>query len=298
MRSGHIFYSLCAAAPLAMATPVLPHLVLSKTLETASDPSSGPTGYQPPATITTAGAEGSKTEILRPLDRQAVFVDDDDDDDDDMPRQPAFDNRPLSSSASDLSRLTSEVLSSAGPLTSDLLEALARLQSAQESLPEEAEAEAESEADAKTQSESHPEPSPRRKMSVGSLVRLASNHDGGVLRIKQHTAAHARGPAATLGSAHQPRPCGAHHADVLVIGMVLTFLLVVLMMETAEPVSRTVRRILNKEGAIRLQDDVETARAMSVRAPGLDIPETIDEKPEEEHDDDEDDDGGAEPWVI
>lgn len=235
MRSGHIFYSFCAAAPLAMSTPVLPHLVLSKTLETASDPLSGPTGYQPPATITTAGAEGPKTEIRRPLDRQAVI----DDDDDDMPRQPAFDNRPLSSSASDLSRLASEVLSSAGPLTSDLLEALARLQSAQESLPEEAEAEAEGEADAKTQSESHPEPSPRRKMSVGSLVRLASNHDGGVLRIKQHTEAHARGPAATLRSACQPRPCGAHHADVLVIGMVLTFLLVVLMMETAEPVSRT-----------------------------------------------------------
>ncbi|KAG6367125.1 hypothetical protein INS49_001307 [Diaporthe citri] len=297
MRSGHIFYSLWAAAPLAMATPVLPHLVLSKTLETVSDPSSGPTGYQPPATITTAGAKGSKTEILRPLDRQAVI-----DDDDDMPRQPAFDNRPLSASASDLSRLASEVLSSAGPLTSDLLEALARLQSAQESLPEEAEAEAEAESDTKTQSDSHPEPSPRRKMSVGSLVRLASNQGGGVLRIKQHTETHSRDSAAALGGARQSRPCGAHHADVLVIGMVLTFLLVVLMMETAEPVSRTVRRMLKKEGAIRLKDDVETARAMSVRAPGLDIPETIDEKPEEEHDEDEDededDDGGAEPWVI
>lgn len=59
-----------------------------------------------------------------------------------------------------------------------------------------------------------------------------------------------------------------------------------------------VRRILKKEGAIRLKDDVETARAKSARAPGLDIPETIDEKPEEERDDDEDSDGGAEPWVI
>lgn len=232
MRSGHIFYSLCAAAPLAMATPVRPHLVLSKTLDTVSDPSSGPVGYQPPATITTAGAKGSKTEILRPLDRQAVI------DDDDMPRQPAFDNRPLSASASDLSRLASEVLSSAGPLTSDLLEALARLQSAQESLPEETEAEAEAESDTKTQSDLHPEASPRRKMSVGSLVRLASNHDGGVLRIKQHIEAHA-GDSAALRNAHQTRPCGAHHADVLVIGMVLTFLLVVLVMETAEPVSRT-----------------------------------------------------------
>lgn len=39
---------------------------------------------------------------------------------------------------------------------------------------------------------------------------------------------------------------------------------------------------------------------MSARAPGLDIPETIDEKPEEEQDDDddEDNDSGAEPWVI
>jgi hypothetical protein len=72
-------------------------------------------------------------------------------------------------------------------------------------------------------------------MSVGSLVRLASNRDGGVLRIKQHA-----GDSAALGSDHQPRPCGAaHHADVLVIGMVLTFLLVVLMMETWQPVSRT-----------------------------------------------------------
>lgn len=222
MRSGHIFYSLCAAAPLAMAIPTLPHLVLSKTLkDTSSDPS-GPIGYQPPATITTAGAKGSKTEILRPLDRQAVI-----EDDDDMVRQPAFDNRPLTTSASDLSRLASEVLSSAGPLSSDLLEALARLQSAGET-------EAEAESDTNTQSESHPEPSPRRKMSVGSLVRLASSQDGGVLRIKQHA-----GDSARLGSAHQPRPCGAHHADVLVIGMVLTFLLVVLMMETAEPVSRT-----------------------------------------------------------
>lgn len=61
------------------------------------------------------------------------------------------------------------------------------------------------------------------------------------------------------------------------------------------------RRILRREGAIRLQDDVETVRAMSHRAPGLDIPETIDEKPEDEHEDedeDEDSDGGAEPWVI
>lgn len=60
-----------------------------------------------------------------------------------------------------------------------------------------------------------------------------------------------------------------------------------------------VRRIFRNEGAIRLQDDVETARATSVRAPGLDIPETIYEKQEEEHDDDDDDsDCGAEPWVI
>lgn len=36
---------------------------------------------------------------------------------------------------------------------------------------------------------------------------------------------------------------------------------------------------------------------MSTRAPGLDIPETIDEKPEND-DDDEDNDDGAEPWVI
>lgn len=59
----------------------------------------------------------------------------------------------------------------------------------------------------------------------------------------------------------------------------------------------SVRRIFRREGAIRLQDDVETVGVMSVRAPGLDIPETIDEKPEEERED-EDSDGGAEPWVI
>lgn len=235
MKSGHIFYSLCAAAPLAMATPVLPHLVLVKTLEdTASDPSSGPMGYQPPATITTAGAEGSKTEILKPLDRQSIIIDDG------VAREPAFDNRPLTSSASDVSRLASEVLSSAGPLSSDLLEALARLQSAEESLSGGFEGEAEGDAGTETQSgsESHPEPSPRRKMSVGSLVRLASNQGGGVLRIKQHTEARL-GDSAAFGGAHQLRPCGAHHADVLVIGMVLTFLLVVLMMETWHPVSRT-----------------------------------------------------------
>jgi hypothetical protein len=61
-----------------------------------------------------------------------------------------------------------------------------------------------------------------------------------------------------------------------------------------------VRRILRREGAIRLYE-AEKVRAMSHRAPGLDIPETIDEKPEEESDDDEDDDDnddGAEPWVI
>lgn len=227
MRSGHIFYSLCAAAPLAKAIPVLPHLVLVKTLdETASDPSSGPMGYQPAATITIAGTEGSKTEILQPLDRQSII-------DDVTAREPAFDNRPLSSSVSDLSRLASEVLSSVGPLTSDLLEALARLQSAKESSPRETKAEV---ADTKTQSmsEPHPKPAPRRKMSVGSLVRLASNRDGGLLRIKHHS-----GESAALGGAHQPRPCGAHHTDALVIGMVLTFLLVVLVMETWQPVSRT-----------------------------------------------------------
>ena len=59
----------------------------------------------------------------------------------------------------------------------------------------------------------------------------------------------------------------------------------------------SVRRLLRREGAIRLQDDVERVRATSHRAPGLDIPETIDEKLEEERDDD-DNDGGAEPWVI
>lgn len=228
MRSGHIFYSLCAAAPLAMATPVSPHLVLVKTLsETASDPSSEPKGYQPPATITIAGAQGSKTEVLRSFDRQAVI-------DDGAAREPAFDNRPLTSSASDLSRLASEVLSSAGPLSSDLLEALARLQSAEESLP------AEAEADTKTQSasESHSESAPRRKMSVGSLVRLASNHNGGVLRIKHHSEAHSDNTAASR-DAHQLRSCAAHHADVLVIGMVLTFLLAVLVMETWQPVCRT-----------------------------------------------------------
>lgn len=290
MRSGHIFYSLCAAAPLAMATPVLPHLVLVKTLEeTAPDPSSGPMGYQPPATITTAGANGLKTEVLRPLDRQSII-------DDGVGREPAFDNRPLSASASDLSRLASEVLSSAGPLTSDLLEALARLQSGEVSSPGETEAESkEDEADTETSSasESPLGSSPRRKMSVGSVVRLASNREGGVLRIKQPA-----GDSAVLGIAHQSRPCAAaHHSDALVIGMVLTFLLVVLMMETWHPVSRTVRRILRREGAILLQDDVEKVRAMSHRAPGLDIPETIDEKSEQEHEDD-DNDGGAEPWVI
>lgn len=288
MRSGHVFYSLCAAAPLAMATPVLPHLVLVKTLEeTASDQSSGPIGYQPSATITTAGPKGVKTEIIKPLDRQSIILDDD------VAREPAFDNRPLSASVSDLSRLASEVLSSAGPLSSDLLEALARLQSGEEPSPIGTEAESQmGEADTKTRSASgsRPESSPRRKMSVGSLVRLASNQDGGVLRIKQHA-----GQSAALG---QPRPCAAgHHTDVLVIGMVLTFLLVVLMMETWQPVSRSVRRILRREGQIRLQDDVEKVRATSHRAPGLDIPETIDEKPEDERDDD-DNDGGAEPWVI
>lgn len=231
MRSGHIFYSLCAAAPLAMATPVLPHLVLVKTLETAPEPPSGPVGYQPPATITTAGVEGSKTEILRPLDRQSIL-------DNGPAQEPAFDNRPLTSSASDLSRLASEVLSSAGPLSSDLLEALARLQSAEETLPGATGEEAEADTRTQSASQSHSEPSPRRKMSVGSLVSLASNRDGGVLRIKPHAEAHAGGPAA-LRVAHMARPCGAHHADVLVIGMVLTFLLVVLMMETWQPVSRT-----------------------------------------------------------
>ncbi|KAK2601078.1 hypothetical protein N8I77_010550 [Diaporthe amygdali] len=280
MRSSHLFYSLCAAAPLAMGTPVLPHLVLVKTLdETVSDPSSGPKGYQP-ATITTARAEGSRTEILQPLDRQSVI---------EGAAEPAFDNRPLPSTASEISRLASAVLSSAGPLSSDLLEALSKLQSAHESSPPSSE-------ETETESETESEPSPRKTKSVGSLVRLASkNRDGGVLRIKHS------GPAedSKAMTVHQPRPCGAHHADVLVIGMVLTFLLVVLMMETWRPVSRTVRRIFRNEGAIRLQDDVETARATSVRAPGLDIPETIYEKQEEGHDDDDDDsDCGAEPWVI
>ncbi|KAG8167257.1 hypothetical protein KVR01_002946 [Diaporthe batatas] len=294
MRSGHVFYSLCAAAPLAMATPVLPHLVLVKTLEeTASDPSSGPIGYQPPATITTAGAKGVKTEVIRPLNRQSIMLDDGGGGDD-VAREPAFDNRPLSASASDLSRLASEVLSSAGPLSSDLLEALARLQSGEELTPTGTGAGPRvGDADTETRPASkpkRPESSPRRKMSVGSLVRLASNRDGGVLRIKQHA-----GDSAALG---QPQPCVAgHHTDVLVIGMVLTFLLVVLMMETWQPVSRSVRRILSREGAIRLQDDVEKVRTMSHRAPGLDIPETIDEKPEEECDDNVND-GGAEPWVI
>ncbi|POS76965.1 hypothetical protein DHEL01_v204646 [Diaporthe helianthi] len=282
-----------------MAAPVLPHLVLVKTLEEmVSDPSSGPIGYQPPATIATAGTKAAKTEVIWPLDQQLVILDDDDDDDDDVPREPAFDNRPLSSSVSELSRLASEVLSSAGPLSSDLLEALARSRSGEESSPTGTEAESrgrQREVDVVTRpvSQSRLESSPRRTISVSSLVRMTSNRDGGVLRIKQH----AGDLMPPLG---QPGPCAAgHHTghDVLVIGMVLTFLLVVLMMEMWQPVSGTVRRILTREGAIRLRDDVEKSQFMSHRAPGLDIPERIDEKPEEERDDDYNE-GGAEPWVI
>ncbi|KAI3392330.1 hypothetical protein diail_5881 [Diaporthe ilicicola] len=285
MRSDHIFYSLCAAAPLVMATPVRPHLVLVKTLEsTVSDPSSEPRGYQP-ATITTARAEGSRTEILRPVDHHQSVIEE--------AAQPSFDNRPLEATSSEISRLASAVLSSAGPLSSDLLEVLSKLQLAGES-PEKTKSEPESKSD--------PEPSPRKSMSVGSLVRLASsNRDGSVLRIK-HADGHTKEASAAAMKAHRMQhACTAHHADALVIGMVMTFLLVVVIMETWRPVSRTVCRILRNEGAIRLQDDVEAARAKSARAPGLDIPETIDEKPEEEHDNDDDDDDsdcGAEPWVI
>lgn len=70
----------------------------------------------------------------------------------------------------------------------------------------------------------------------------------------------------------------------------------------------SIRRALEREGAIRLHEDNRTAgrRALSFRDPDLEIASLIDEKggvqgvgyEEEEEVDDEDDDSGAEPWGL
>lgn len=309
MTSRPLLYLLLlyTTAPTALvAAPVLPHLVLVKSLSNeaiSADSSSQPLGYHaPPTTVT---LEGSGTVIHGPNhSRVAVF------EEEESAQVVVIDNTPISLSPSQVP--ASEILSSARPLTTQYLQALSRLQSdeaqAEALAGAEVQAEAEAEAPAPAQAEEQaqqeeaerPEPPARRDMPVGSLVAPGSIPTEGMWHVQD--------VVVQLSDPPQEPPCAARHAGVFVVGMALAFVMVILVVKMWAPVTRIIRRALGREGAIRLCEDDRTAgrRALSFRDPDLEAASMMDEKrggvqggeEEEGVDEDDDEESGAEPWAI
>ncbi|ROV91588.1 hypothetical protein VSDG_07915 [Cytospora chrysosperma] len=314
MRSRPLLYLLLlyTTAPTALlAAPVLPHLVLVKSLSNeavSAESSSQPLGNQPPPTTVTL--EGSGTVVHGPdHSRVAIF------EEEESAQVVVIDNTPISLSPSQVP--ASGILSSARPLTTQYLQALSRLQSdeaqaealAGAELQAKAEAEAPAPAQAQAQAaeaQAHqeeaerPEPPARRDMPVGSLVAPGSIPTEGVWHVQD--------VVVQLSDPPQEPPCAARHADVFVVGMALAFVMVILVVEMWGPVTRSIRRALGCEGAIRLCEDDRTAgrRALSFRDPDLEAASAMDEKrggvqwgeEEEKLDEDDDEESGAEPWTI
>ncbi|ROW10522.1 hypothetical protein VMCG_01976 [Cytospora schulzeri] len=114
-------------------------------------------------------------------------------------------------------------------------------------------------------------------MPVGSLVAPGSVPAEGVW--------HAQDVVVQMDDSQQGPSYAARHADVLVIGMALAFVMVILVVEMWMPVSRI--------------------RGLSVRDPDLEIAAMRPEKggmqgcgDEEDEDDDDNENSGAEPWVL
>lgn len=254
MRSRPLLYLLLlyTTAPTALlAAPVLPHLVLVKSLSNeavSAESSSQPLGNQPPPTTVTL--EGSGTVVHGPdHSRVAIF------EEEESAQVVVIDNTPISLSPSQVP--ASGILSSARPLTTQYLQALSRLQSdeaqaealAGAELQAKAEAEAPApapaparararaqaqaqaaEAQAHQEEAERPEPPARRDMPVGSLVAPGSIPTEGVWHVQD--------VVVQLSDPPQEPPCAARHADVFVVGMALAFVMVILVVEMWAPVTR------------------------------------------------------------
>ncbi|KAK7743891.1 hypothetical protein SLS53_003913 [Cytospora paraplurivora] len=286
MRSYQLLY-LVYMVPIALAAPLSPkrHLPV-QVLDGAvlSDPSSQTIWNKPPATIT---IEGSQTILLGPQPQRLDL--------DDETVQVTSDNRPVEFSPSQLAHLpASSVLASAQPLTTEHLQTLSRLLQSEQ---------------ARSQQEvARPEPSSttRRKMPVGSLVAPGSNQAEAVWHAQKVLGQMDDDTRVIIPPQQQRIPYARQQAGVLVIGMALTFVLVILLVETWRPVSRGVCRALGRrEGAIRLMEDKHGPagrRGLSFR--GVD-PEDCGTTLGQESGVQEGMDGsvgendyGAEPWVL
>lgn len=310
MRSYQLFY-LVFMAPIALAAPLSPKQTLPlKNLDGAvlSDPSSQAIGSKPPATIT---VEGSRTILLGPQPKWPDL--------EDAAIQMTDDNRPVVLSQSQLAHLpASSVLASTHPLTTEHLQALSRLQ--------------QSEQARKQQEVARPEPpsTRRRKMPVGSLVAPGSNPAEGVWHAQKVLAQIDDDTLAVTAPQQQQQqrvPCARQQADVLVIGMAFTFVLVILLVEKWEPVSRGLvrcrtrvggviillatlgasvcRALGRREGAIRLMEDENRSagrRGLSFRdVDPEDCGTTLGQRSGVQGGGDEnvgEKDYGAEPWIL
>lgn len=222
MRPGPLLqFLLYTTAPIALAAPASPpHNLVEKSI--SNDAIS--TGNQPPSPTVTL--EAARTVLLSAvhnhsriaLEEEAVQV--------------VIDNRPLALSPSQIP--ASGVLSSPRPLTSEYLQALSRLQLGQSQA--EADARAEAETEAQQQVVESPEPLIPRNMPVGSLVAPGASPAGGALHV-QDALLQVDGPQQTA-EPQQASPCAGKHADLLVIGMALTFIMIILVVEMWAPVSR------------------------------------------------------------
>ncbi|ROW16468.1 hypothetical protein VPNG_02777 [Cytospora leucostoma] len=275
-------------APIALAAPLSPkQTLLLKNLDGAvlSDPSSQAIGSKPPATIT---IEGSQTILLGPQPKWSDL--------EDATIQVTDDNRPVVLSPSQLAHLpASSVLSSTHPLTTEHLQALSRLLQSEQ---------------ARSQQEAaRPEPSSttRRKMPVGSLVAPGSSPAVGVWNAQKVLVQMDDDTRVVMPpQQRQIFPCERQQAGVLVIGMALTFVLVILLVEKWEPVSRGVYRALGRrEGAIRLMEDKNgLAGRRGLSFGGVDPEDcgtTLGQKSEVQWGRDGnvgEKDYGAEPWIL
>ncbi|KUI73324.1 hypothetical protein VM1G_08733 [Cytospora mali] len=270
MRPARPLYFLYTT-PIALAAPVLPQPQLVKSLNQAeSHLSSQPIGLQTPTSIT---IEGSRTVLLK-ADHSRIAPDEE-------TAHVAFNNRPLPLSPPQPP--ASPVLDSSGPLTTEYLQALARLPSGQVSKPE---------------------PPVPRDMPVGSLVAPGSNPVDGVWHV-QHVVVEMKNDSQAARPQAGVLPCAAaQHMDLLMIGMALVFVLIILAVAMWKPVSRFVCRASGREGAIRLLGDEkkDDRRVLSCRDPDLEIHGITDENRGEQgggYDaNDEEEDSGAEPWVL
>lgn len=239
MRPGPLLHFLLyTTAPIALAAPVLPLDILVK--ESLDNDAISIRDQPPPTTVT---LEGARTVLLN-ADHSRIALEEE-------TVQVVIDNRPLTLPPTQLP--ASGVLSSARPLTTEYLQALSRLQLEQAQAEAQAEAQAQAQAqaqavavaEAQQQVVDTPEPLVRRIMPVGSLVAPGASPAGGALHV-QGVVMQMNEPQAAEPQ-QVSSPYTGSHADVHVVGMALTFMMVILMVGMWTPVSRMLV-ISNSEG--------------------------------------------------